>query len=82
MTANFSGGSHVSNLDAIESNIVVVQEMETIQQSAKAKLEETCVMVTGEDVHFVPHMEGKRRPYKVHSPSLPPLLLPTFTGFN
>ncbi|XP_007211812.2 uncharacterized protein LOC18780902 isoform X2 [Prunus persica] len=59
-----NGGSHDSNLDAIESNIVVVQEMETIQQSAKANLEETCVMVTGEDVHFVPHMEGKRRPYK------------------
>ncbi|VVA33893.1 PREDICTED: LOC110419733 [Prunus dulcis] len=64
VSASHPGGSHDSNLDAIESNIVVVQEMETIQQSAKAKLEETCVMVTGEDVHFVRHMEGKRRPYK------------------
>ncbi|KAB2612578.1 hypothetical protein D8674_034894 [Pyrus ussuriensis x Pyrus communis] len=62
-SSSHPGGLHDSNFHATESN-TVVDGTETIQQSEKAKLEETCVMVTGEDVHFVPHMEGKRRPYK------------------
>ncbi|CAN6700561.1 unnamed protein product [Malus baccata var. baccata] len=63
ISSSHPGGLHESNFHATESN-TVVHGTETIQQSEKAKLEETCVMVTGKDVRFVPHMEGKRRPYK------------------
>ncbi|XP_068304735.1 uncharacterized protein [Pyrus communis] len=58
-----NGGLHDSNFHATESNIVV-HGTETSQQSEGAKLEETCVMVTGEDVHFVPRVDSKHRPDK------------------
>ncbi|KAM1360044.1 hypothetical protein ACFX11_046986 [Malus domestica] len=63
ISSSHPGGLHESSFHATESN-AVVHGTETIQQSEKAMLEETCVMVTGKDVRFVPHMEGKRRPYK------------------
>jgi len=47
------------SLDAIESSTFSEQGMET-----KVKLEETCVLVDGEELHFYPHKECKRRPYK------------------
>ncbi|KAM2634750.1 hypothetical protein EV1_025189 [Malus domestica] len=63
ISASHPGGLHDSNFYATESN-TVVHGTETIQQSERAKLEETCVMVTGEDIHFVPHVDSKHRPYK------------------
>ncbi|XP_048440078.1 uncharacterized protein LOC103945431 isoform X2 [Pyrus x bretschneideri] len=63
ISASHPGGLHDSNFHATESN-TVVHGTETIQQSEGAKLEETCVMVTGEDVHFVPHVDSKHRPDK------------------
>lgn len=53
-------------MDVIESN-VEVHGTETIQQSDKSKLEETCVMVSGEELDFVHHMVAKCKPYKVKS---------------
>jgi len=47
-------------LDAIESSNFSEQGVET-----KVKLEETCVLVDGEELHFLAHKECKRRPYKV-----------------
>ncbi|XP_059452233.1 uncharacterized protein LOC132182885 [Corylus avellana] len=47
------------SLDAIESSTFSEQGVET-----KVKLEETCVLVDGEELHFFPHKECKRRPYK------------------
>ncbi|KAK9922710.1 hypothetical protein M0R45_031160 [Rubus argutus] len=57
------GGSDNSGVDVIESN-VDVHGTETIQQSDKSKLEETCVMVSGEELDFVHHMVAKCKPYK------------------
>lgn len=56
-------------MDVIESNIDV-DGPETIQQSDKSKLEETCVMVSGEELDFVHHMVAKCKPYKVNSLSI------------
>ncbi|KAM1060834.1 hypothetical protein ACFX2B_025171 [Malus domestica] len=63
ISASHPGGLHDSNFYATESN-TVVDGTENIQPSERAKLEETCVMVTGEDIHFVPHVDSKHRPYK------------------
>jgi hypothetical protein len=57
---NFAERSDDWSLDAIESSTFSEQGMET-----KVKLEETCVLVDGEELHFYPHKECKRRPYKV-----------------
>lgn len=53
-------------MDAIESNIGT-HGTEIIQQSDKPKLEETCVMVSGEELHFVHHTVANYKPYKVVS---------------
>lgn len=57
---NFAERSDDWSLDAIESSTFSEQGVET-----KVKLEETCVLVDGEELHFFPHKECKRRPYKV-----------------
>lgn len=54
-------------MEALESSTVSERGVETTQQDAKVKLEETCILVDGDELHFVPHKEGKRRPYKVLS---------------
>ncbi|KAG2712513.1 hypothetical protein I3760_04G130200 [Carya illinoinensis] len=50
-------------LDGIESTLSE-PGVETSQQYVQLKLEETCVLVDGDELHFVLHKEGKRRPYK------------------
>ncbi|XP_024183304.1 uncharacterized protein LOC112188420 isoform X2 [Rosa chinensis] len=50
------------------SNISSVHGTEISQQSDKAKLEETCVMVSGEELHFVHHMVANCKPYKKKIP--------------
>jgi len=52
------------SLDELESSNFSERGVETTQQVAKTKLEETCILVNGDELHFVPHKEGKRRPYK------------------
>nr|XP_011466949.1 PREDICTED: uncharacterized protein LOC101303722 isoform X2 [Fragaria vesca subsp. vesca] len=61
------GGSINPSMDAIESNIGT-HGTEIIQQSDKPKLEETCVMVSGEDLHFVHHTVANYKPYKKKIP--------------
>nr|POE64103.1 hypothetical protein CFP56_08474 [Quercus suber] len=58
------GRSDDWSLEALESSTVSERGVETTQQDAKVKLEETCILVDGDELHFVPHKEGKRRPYK------------------
>lgn len=54
-------------MEALESSTVSERGVETIQQDANVKLEETCILVDGDELYFVPHKEGKRRLYKVLS---------------
>jgi hypothetical protein len=65
--ANLAGRSDDWSLDELESSNFSERGVETTQQVAKTKLEETCILVNGDELHFVPHKEGKRRPYKVLS---------------
>lgn len=51
-------------LDGIERGTLSEPGVDTSQQYVQLKLEETCVLVDGDELHFVPHKEGKRRPYK------------------
>ncbi|XP_048439923.1 uncharacterized protein LOC103945428 isoform X3 [Pyrus x bretschneideri] len=44
--------------------ILLYMERKPFNNLKRAKLEETCVMVTGEDVHFVPRVDSKHRPDK------------------
>ena len=76
-------------MGAIEINGVIVQGTETTKEFLdKMKLEETCVVVDGEELHLVSHSEGKIRLVKVLSLSLPPttplpkLPLTVFSGFQ
>ncbi|PRQ50024.1 hypothetical protein RchiOBHm_Chr2g0128471 [Rosa chinensis] len=54
LSAESNGGSNISSVHGTEIS----------QQSDKAKLEETCVMVSGEELHFVHHMVANCKPYK------------------
>lgn len=50
--------------DSIKINTAVEQGSENIQQHSKKQLEESCVVVSKDDIHHFPSKEGKRRPYK------------------
>ncbi|PON35358.1 hypothetical protein PanWU01x14_336910 [Parasponia andersonii] len=52
------------NFDATESKTATEHGTVTIPQSDKMKLEETCVLVNENEIHFLPQPEGKWRPYK------------------
>ncbi|KAL6134133.1 hypothetical protein ACLB2K_066366 [Fragaria x ananassa] len=67
LSAELNGGSINPSVDAIESNIGT-HGTEIIQQSDKPKLEETCVMVSGEELHFVHHTVANYKPYKKKIP--------------
>ncbi|XP_062007747.1 uncharacterized protein LOC133724869 isoform X1 [Rosa rugosa] len=67
LSAESNGGSNDSSVHAIDSNIGV-HGTEISQQSDKAKLEETCVMVSGEELHFVHHVVANCKPYKKKIP--------------
>ncbi|XP_062007749.1 uncharacterized protein LOC133724869 isoform X3 [Rosa rugosa] len=67
ITPTAEGGSNDSSVHAIDSNIGV-HGTEISQQSDKAKLEETCVMVSGEELHFVHHVVANCKPYKKKIP--------------
>lgn len=54
-------------MDATESNIDVEQGYETVQRVDNIQVEETCVLVNGDELCFVPCREDKHRPYKVLS---------------
>lgn len=54
-------------MDATESNIDVEQGYETVHRVDNIQVEETCVLVNGDELCFVPCREGKHRPYKVLS---------------
>lgn len=54
-------------MDATESSIDVEQGYETVQQVDNIQVKETCVLVNGDELCFVPCREGKHRPYKVLS---------------
>ena len=76
-------------MGAIEINGVIVQGTETTKEFLdKMKLEETCVVVDGEELHLVSHSEGKIRLVKVLSLSLllttplPKLPLTVFFWFS
>ncbi|KAK2665862.1 hypothetical protein Ddye_004436 [Dipteronia dyeriana] len=60
-----SGGqSEDSSTDTVQSSSVVEQESEAIEPVENFKVEETCVLVNEDELHFVPHKEGKYKPYK------------------
>ncbi|KAK1567855.1 hypothetical protein Q3G72_017497 [Acer saccharum] len=59
-----SGQSVDSSTDTVESSSVVEQELEAIEPVGNFKVEETCVLVNGDELHFFPHKEGKYKPYK------------------
>lgn len=69
LLVNLAERSDDWGLDGIESTLSE-PGVETSQQYVQLKLEETCVLVDGDELHFVLHKEGKRRPYKVLSRSL------------
>ncbi|GLT30217.1 hypothetical protein SLA2020_050310 [Shorea laevis] len=50
-------------INTMESTTVPQQGIESIQQLNKIDVEESCIMVSGSELHFVPK-EGKRRLYK------------------
>lgn len=56
--------SDYSTMDATESSTDVEQGYETIQRVDNIQVEETCILVNGDEVCFVPHKGGKHRPYK------------------
>ncbi|CAK7323654.1 unnamed protein product [Dovyalis caffra] len=51
-------------IDSDEDGTLVEEDMEIIQQLDKPRLEETCVLVNGDEFQHAPHNEGKNRPYK------------------
>ncbi|KAI9177113.1 hypothetical protein LWI28_011221 [Acer negundo] len=59
-----SGQSEDSSTDTVQSSSVVEQELEAFEPVGNFKAEETCVLVNGDELHFVPHKEGKYKPYK------------------
>ncbi|KAL5864738.1 hypothetical protein ACOSQ3_002252 [Xanthoceras sorbifolium] len=59
-----SGQSDDLSTDTVQSSFVVDQGLETIQSVENFKVEESCVLVNGDELHFVPHKEGKYKPYK------------------
>lgn len=60
-------------MDAIEIDEVIDQGIETTKELFdKMKLEDTCVMVEGDELHVVSHREGKVWLAKVFSLSLYP----------
>ncbi|XP_062105883.1 uncharacterized protein LOC133817392 isoform X2 [Humulus lupulus] len=52
------------NVGASETETATEHGAETVQQSDKMKLEETCVLVNENELHFPPQPERKWRPYK------------------
>ncbi|XP_030484611.2 uncharacterized protein LOC115701061 [Cannabis sativa] len=52
------------NLDASKTETATENGAETVQQSDKMKLEETCVLVYENELSFPPQPEHKWRPYK------------------
>lgn len=58
------GRSDYSTVDVTESNIDVEQGYETVQRVDNIQVEETCVLVNGDELCFVPCREDKHRPYK------------------
>lgn len=44
------------------------QDAATFDQIDEAKLEESCIVVNNDEIHFVAQREGKHRSYKVFSP--------------
>lgn len=55
------------SLDAIESSTLSEQGVESSQEFAKVTHEEACILVDGDELHFIAQKEGKCRPYKVLS---------------
>lgn len=58
------GQSDYSTMDATESSIDVEQGYETIRRVDNIQVEETCVLVNGDELCLFPSKEGKHRPYK------------------
>ncbi|KAJ7948421.1 Structural maintenance of chromosomes protein like [Quillaja saponaria] len=52
------------DLDAIQTDTAIEPGHETVEQVDKVKLEETCVMVNGDDLPIDPQTGSVRRPYK------------------
>lgn len=50
--------------DVNEVDTSIEHQLEIIQEVDKAKLDESCIIVDGDEFHFVPHSEGKSKSYK------------------
>ncbi|XP_012079053.1 uncharacterized protein LOC105639575 isoform X3 [Jatropha curcas] len=51
--------------DVNEVETSLENELEIIQNVDKIKLEESCIMVNGDEFNFVPRVEGKSKSYKI-----------------
>ncbi|OMO61125.1 hypothetical protein COLO4_33545 [Corchorus olitorius] len=51
-------------MDDSGSSSVAEQEIGTVQQLDKARVDESCIMVNGAEFYFHPQREGKQKPYQ------------------
>lgn len=61
---NFAGKLNWTK-DASGSSTVGRKEIETVQQLDKIRVDESCFMVNGAELHFHPQREGKHKTYQV-----------------
>ncbi|XP_030462955.1 uncharacterized protein LOC115682765 [Syzygium oleosum] len=58
------GCSNGSNMNTAKGDFDTEQDAATIDQIDEAKLEESCIVVNNDEIHFVAQREGKHRSYK------------------
>lgn len=58
------GCSNGSSMNTTKGDFDTEQDAATFDQIDEAKLEESCIVVNNDEIHFVAEREGKRRSYK------------------